>query len=84
MGRDLVQCLKEEGFLGAEIRGTLGFLPQLEMRPSSKAPNPVESRFSLSLQVKIVLLKIIIFLTIIQTVICRSKFDFFINYDKHS
>ena len=26
------------------IRGTLRFLPQLEMRPSSNAPNPVESR----------------------------------------
>ena len=25
-------------------RGTLRFLPQLEMRPSSNAPNPVESR----------------------------------------
>ena len=25
-------------------RGTLRFLPQLEMRPSSTAPNPVESR----------------------------------------
>src|SRR5574341_1184194 len=28
----------------SEIRGTLSFLPQLEMRPSSNAPNPVESR----------------------------------------
>src|SRR5574337_680581 len=28
----------------SEIRGTLRFLPQLEMRPSSTAPNPVESR----------------------------------------
>ena len=28
----------------SEIRGTLRFLPQLEMRPSSNAPNPVESR----------------------------------------
>ena len=26
-----------------EIRGTLRFLPQLEMRPSSNAPSPVES-----------------------------------------
>src|SRR5574337_654837 len=29
---------------GSEIRGTLRFLPQLEMRPSSNAPNPVECR----------------------------------------
>ena len=28
----------------SEIRGTLRFLPQLEIRPSSNAPNPVESR----------------------------------------
>ena len=28
----------------SEIRGTLRFLPQLEMRPSYNAPNPVESR----------------------------------------
>src|SRR5574338_76472 len=28
----------------SEIRGTLRFLPQLEMRPSSNAPNSVESR----------------------------------------
>ena len=28
----------------SEIRGTLRLLPQLEMRPSSNAPNPVESR----------------------------------------
>src|SRR5574340_683438 len=28
----------------SEIRGTLRFLPQLEMRPSSNAPGPVESR----------------------------------------
>ena len=28
----------------SEIRGTLRFLPQLEMRPSSNAPSPVESR----------------------------------------
>src|SRR5574341_746492 len=28
----------------SEIRGTLMFLPQLEMRPSSNQPNPVESR----------------------------------------
>ena len=28
----------------SEIRGTLRFLPQLEMRPSSNVPNPVESR----------------------------------------
>ena len=27
-----------------EVRGTLRFLPQLEMRPSSNAPNPVECR----------------------------------------
>ena len=31
-------------FFKSEIRGTLRFLPQLEMRPSSNAPNPVESR----------------------------------------
>ena len=29
---------------GVEIRGTLRFLPPLEMRPSSNAPNPVGSR----------------------------------------
>src|SRR5574341_1217056 len=28
----------------SEVRGTLRFLPQLEMRPSSNAPNPVECR----------------------------------------
>ena len=28
----------------SQIRGTLRFLPQLEMRPSSNAPSPVESR----------------------------------------
>src|SRR5574337_994683 len=28
----------------SEIRGTLRFLPPLELRPSSNAPNPVESR----------------------------------------
>src|SRR5574337_577963 len=28
----------------SEIRGTLRFLPLLEMRPSSNAPSPVESR----------------------------------------
>ena len=28
----------------SEIRGTLRFLPQLEMSPSSNAPSPVESR----------------------------------------
>src|SRR5574337_254285 len=28
----------------SEIRGTLRFLPHLEMRPSSNAPDPVESR----------------------------------------
>ena len=28
----------------SEIRGTLRVLPQLEMRPSSNAPSPVESR----------------------------------------
>src|SRR5574337_1135217 len=28
----------------SEIKGTLSFLPQLEMRPSSNAPNPVEFR----------------------------------------
>src|SRR5574341_767378 len=30
--------------LESEIRGSLRFLPQLEMRPSSNAPSPVESR----------------------------------------
>ena len=35
----------------SEIRGTLSFLPQLEMRPSSNAPNPVESREALPLPV---------------------------------
>src|SRR5574337_525086 len=28
----------------SEVRGPLRFLPQLEMRPSSNAPNPVECR----------------------------------------
>ena len=37
--RDLMALRSE-----SEIRGTLRFLPQLEMRPSSNAPNPVESR----------------------------------------
>src|SRR5574337_1158024 len=41
-----LSCPKSAGTLRSEseIRGTLRFLPQLEMRPSSKAPNPVESR----------------------------------------
>ena len=39
-------CPQSAGTLRSEseIRGTLRFLPQLEMRPSSNAPNPVESR----------------------------------------
>ena len=39
-------CPKSAGTLRSEseVRGTLKFLPQLEMRPSSNAPNPVECR----------------------------------------
>src|SRR5574339_412915 len=39
-------CPQSAGTLRSEseIRGTLRFLPQLEMRPSSNAPSPVESR----------------------------------------
>src|SRR5574341_108378 len=39
-------CPQSAGTLRSEseIRGTLRFLPQLEMRPSFNAPNPVESR----------------------------------------
>src|SRR5574337_881711 len=42
----LLSCPKSAGTLrsDSEIRGILRFLPQLEMRPSSNAPNPVESR----------------------------------------
>ena len=36
----VVSSLRSE----SEIRGALRFLPQLEMRPSSNAPSPVESR----------------------------------------
>src|SRR5574340_524133 len=41
-----LSCPQSAGTLRSEseIRGTLSFLPQLEMRPSSNAPNPVESR----------------------------------------
>ena len=41
-----LSCPKSAGTLRSEseVRGTLRFLPQLEMRPSSNAPNPVESR----------------------------------------
>src|SRR5574341_2195583 len=41
-----LSCPQSAGTLRSEseIRGTLRFLPQLEMRPSSNAPNPVESR----------------------------------------
>src|SRR5574337_1619105 len=41
-----LSCPQSAGTLRSqsEIRGTLWFLPQLEMRPSSNAPNPVESR----------------------------------------
>src|SRR5574337_161527 len=46
--RGLTLLLQSAGTLGSEseIRGTLSFLPQLEMRPSSNAPNPVEFRES--------------------------------------
>src|SRR5574340_350904 len=41
-----LSCPQSAGTLRSEteIRGTLRFLPQLEMRPSSNAPSPVESR----------------------------------------
>ena len=41
-----VSCPKSAGTLRSEseVIGTLRFLPQLEMRPSSNAPNPVECR----------------------------------------
>src|SRR5574341_264759 len=41
-----LSCPQSAGTLRSEseIRSTLRFLPQLEMRPSSNAPNPVESR----------------------------------------
>src|SRR5574340_624805 len=41
-----LSCPPSAGTLRSEsdIRGTLRFLPQLEMRPSSNAPSPVESR----------------------------------------
>src|SRR5574340_1805643 len=41
-----LSCPQSAGTLlsESEIRGTLSFLPLLEMRPSSNAPNPVESR----------------------------------------
>src|SRR5574337_41173 len=43
---DLLSCPKSAGTLRSEseIRGNLRILPQLEMRPSCNAPNPVESR----------------------------------------
>src|SRR5574341_557960 len=42
----LLSCPQSAGTLRSEseIRGSLRFLPQLEMRPSSNAPSPVESR----------------------------------------
>src|SRR5574341_1453756 len=42
----LLSCPQSAGTLGSEseIRGSLRFLPQVEMRPSSNAPSPVESR----------------------------------------
>src|SRR5574337_1026193 len=41
-----LSCPQSAGTLrsDSEIRGTLRFRPQLEMRPSSNAPRPVESR----------------------------------------
>ena len=44
----LLSCPQSAGTLGSEseIRVTLKFLPQLEIRPSSNAPNPVVSRES--------------------------------------
>src|SRR5574340_41093 len=41
-----LSCPQPAGTLRSEseIRGTLRLLPQLEMRPSSNAPSPVESR----------------------------------------
>src|SRR5574340_388729 len=41
-----LSCPQSAGTLRSEseTRGTLTFLPQLEMRPSSNAPNTVESR----------------------------------------
>src|SRR5574338_586324 len=41
-----LSCPQSAGTLRSEseIRGTRRFLPQLEMRPSSNAPSPVESR----------------------------------------
>src|SRR5574339_371503 len=41
-----LSCPQSAGTLRSEseIRGTLRFLPQLEMRRSSSAPHPVESR----------------------------------------
>ena len=41
-----LSCPQSAGTLRSEseIRGTLRFLPQLEMRPSSNAPSPVKSR----------------------------------------
>src|SRR5574340_774436 len=42
----LLSCPQSAGTLRSEseIRGTLRFRPQLEMRPSSSAPSPVEAR----------------------------------------
>src|SRR5574341_1174367 len=44
-----LSCPQSAGTLRSEseIRGSLRFLPQLEMRPSSNAPSPVESREAL-------------------------------------
>src|SRR5574341_866797 len=43
-----LSCPQSAGTLRSEseIRGTLRFLPQLEMRPSANAPSPVETRES--------------------------------------
>src|SRR5574340_568047 len=43
-GLTLLSPVCRDPALESEIRGTLRFLPQLEMRPSSNAPNPVECR----------------------------------------
>ena len=39
-----VPSLQGSSYQSHKWRGTLKFLPQLKMRPSSIAPNPVESR----------------------------------------
>src|SRR5574341_1624874 len=43
-GLTLLSPVCKDPAIESEIRGSLRFLPQLEMRPSSSSPNPVESR----------------------------------------